>query len=98
MEAHGGNDIMISKLALITTEKGGQLNHRLIPDCRVSGTNSATTKWERIALPTVGDVVSDVMHLKKRTGKNGPVWFYVCDFTDAFYKVPLDLDDVSVQG
>ena len=90
MAAHGGKDLIITKLALITTEKGGQLKHIHILDCRFSGTNSATTKWERIVLPSVGDVISDVMHLKKRTGKEGPVWFYVCDFTYAFYKVPLD--------
>ena len=93
MKAHGGKQIIISKLALITTEKDGQLKHRLILDCRVSGTNSATTKWERIVLPTVGDVIADVMHLKQRSGKDQPVWFYVCDFTDAFYKVPLDPEE-----
>ena len=46
MKAHGGK-ILVSKLALITTEKDGQLKHRLILDCRVSGANSSTTKWEK---------------------------------------------------
>ena len=45
MQAHSGKEILVSsKLALITTEKEGQLKHRLILDCRVSGANASTTK------------------------------------------------------
>ena len=37
-----GVNPVISKGALISKEKDGVLKHRLILDCRVSGTNSAT--------------------------------------------------------
>ena len=58
-----GADPVVSKLALITTEKDGVLKHRLILDCCVSGTNSATTKYERIILPKAWDVIRDSLVL-----------------------------------
>ena len=58
-------DLILSKMALITTtKKDGSLKHRLILACRVSGTNSATKKWERILLPKITDVLADTMLLK----------------------------------
>ena len=80
---------VISKGALISKEKDGVMKHRLILDCRVSGTNSATRKWERIVLPKIWDIIRDVMHLW-RDYPDGSLSFLVCDITDAFYKVPLD--------
>ena len=80
-------------MALITTTaKDGSLKHRLILDCRVSGTNSRTNKWGRILLPRVSDVLADSMLLKAlRKEEGAEVTYYVCDFTDAFFAVPPQL-------
>ena len=87
-----GKDIVLSKIALITsTTKQGTLKHRLILDCRVSGSNSATRKWERILLPKVSDVLADAMLLKAlHENSDNTITFYVCDFSDAFFAVPLN--------
>ena len=83
---------VVSKGALITKEKEGVLKHRLILDCRISGTNSSTYKWERILLPRAWDLVRDGMRLKdlaQQRGEDPSLFYFVCDLTDAFYKVPL---------
>ena len=48
---------VVSKGALISKMKDGVMKHRLILDCRISGSNSATTKWERVLLPKGWDLV-----------------------------------------
>ena len=79
----------MSKLALISTWKDGAWKHRLILDCRVSGANSATSKYERIILPKVWDVVRDTLMMKARAEHGKDVSCLVCDYEDAFFKVPL---------
>ena len=74
---------IVSKLALITTEKDGVLKRRLILDCRVSGANSATAKYERIVLPKAWDVVRDSLVLLS-SGSGNRVRYFVCDVKDAF--------------
>ena len=43
-----GASPVMNKMALISAWKDGAWKHRLILDCRVSGTNSDTNKYERI--------------------------------------------------
>ena len=62
----------------------------MILDCRVSGTNSATTKYERIVLPLVWDVVRNALGLMAGKVDGSEVSWLVCDFQDAFYKLPLN--------
>ena len=45
-----GQHPVMTKGALITKIKDGITKRRLILDCRVSGANSATHKWERVVL------------------------------------------------
>ena len=63
-ERVAGGKLVTSKLALITTAKDGNLTHRLILDCRVSGTNDHATKVERVILPSAWDVVHYSLMLK----------------------------------
>ena len=62
-------------MALITAVKDDQVKHRLIVDCRVSGANSCTTKWERILLPRIGDVLKDSMKLKSGAGQGSQLYY-----------------------
>ena len=80
---------MLNKLALITVWKDGALKHRLILDCRVSGTNSTTRKFERVVLPRIGDLIRDALRLKAQKGPGQELTWLVIDFVDAFFKVPL---------
>ena len=66
-EAINDGPIVLSKLALITTTKDGVLRHRLIFDCRVSGTNDRAVKHERIILPSAWDVVHGVLIMKAKS-------------------------------
>ena len=87
-----GERPVVSKGALISKMKDGVLKHRLILDCRISGANAATTKWERIVLPKGWDIVRDAMRLKQHAvqeGRDPSLTYFVCDVSDAFYKVPL---------
>ena len=76
----GSQDLTTNKLALITSERDGILKHRLILDCRVSGTNSSTTKHERIVLPRIGDLIRDALLIKKLEGQGKKRHFLVVDF------------------
>ena len=80
---------MPSKLALVTNEKDGVVKYRLILDCRVSGSNDAATKVERVLLPKCWDVVRDGMALKKQCAEDEYIYLFVLDFRDAFYMRPL---------
>ena len=50
-----------SKLAVVRHESDGVVKYRLILDCRVSGSNDAADRHERILLPKAWDIVRDVM-------------------------------------
>ena len=52
---------VLCRLALITTEKNGQLKHRLILDCRASGSNSKAVRRERILLSLAWDAIRDTL-------------------------------------
>ena len=78
------DDLIYSKLALITTTKDGIVKHRLILDLRVSGCNDAATKVERIILPSAWDVINNAMRVVARGGDSSNISFFVCDFRDAF--------------
>ena len=84
---------VLAKLALIETVKDGVVKYRLILDCRVSGSNDQTRKSERILLPKVWDVIRDVLHFHTILQPGEGVELMVCDFTDAFYMVPLAGDE-----
>ena len=86
-----GQHPVITKGALTSKQKDGIWKHRLILDCRVSGANSATHKWERILLPKAWDVVRGTMRLKKlatATQEGRTLSYFVCDVKDAFHKLP----------
>ena len=62
----GGRTPVLNKMALITVMKDGALKHRLILDCRVSGANSNTRKFERVVLPRISDLLRDAPRLKSK--------------------------------
>lgn len=92
-ETYLGSKAIVSKLALITTEKEGIVKHRLILDCRVSGSNDHTRKSERILLPRAWHVIKDALQLAAMKKDEEEITFAVCDFTDAFYMIPLHRDE-----
>ena len=59
-----GQSPVTSKLALVKQTKDGVTKCRLILDCRVSGSNDAAQRSERILLPKCWDIVRDAMALK----------------------------------
>ena len=62
----GGRTPVLNKMALITVMKDGALKHRLILDCRVSGANSNTRKYERVVIPRISDLLRDALKLKSK--------------------------------
>ena len=85
---HGETPVMC-KIALIVTEKNGVTKHRLILDCKASGSNTAATGDERILLPIAWDAVRDSLHFIATKKDVDVVKYLVLDFKDAFFKVPL---------
>ena len=69
------------------------MKNRLILDCRISGSNDKTTKSERIILPRIWDLIKDALALANQLTSGEELSLLVCDFTDAFYMVPLGIDE-----
>ena len=84
-----GSTPVSSKLALVKNTKDGVTKCRLILDCRVSGSNDAATKVERVLLPKCWDVLRDIMALRKGCKRGEKIALFVLDFRDAFYMLPL---------
>ena len=61
----------------------------MILDCRVSGSNDAAERSERILLPKAWGVVRDAMALRKTCKQHEEVILFVLDFKHAFYMLPL---------
>ena len=80
---------VVAKMALISKEKDGVLKHRLILDCRVSGSNERATRNERIVLPRIWDAIRDGLELMLYGEPGHTLDFMVLDFRDAFYMLPL---------
>ena len=57
----------------------------MISDCRVSGSNDAARRVERVLLPKCWDIIRDVMALKKVRDVSEEVLLFVLDFKAAFY-------------
>ena len=78
--------MVIAKLATVTSIKeDATIKYRLILDCRLSGTNSATTTYERVVLPLVWDVVRIAPDLMTGNVAGSEVSWLVCDVQDAFF-------------
>ena len=78
-----------SKLAVVTNISDGVIKYRLTLDARVSGSNDAAVRQERISLPKAWDIVRDIMALRKQCRRREDVYLFVLDFRDAFYMLPL---------
>ena len=87
--ALGGLYPILSKLALITTCKDGVYNHRLILDCRISGSNDRAVKVERVLLPGAWNVVHDTLMMKTKAEREDVLRYLVLDFKDAFFMLLL---------
>ena len=83
--AHG--DLILSKLACLVQEKAdGSRKTRLICDLRASRANELVKLFERLVLPRVSDVISDIRRLARLCGQSADgVELLVCDFRDAFH-------------
>ena len=87
--ALGRLDPILSKLALITTCKDGVYKHRLILDCRISGSDDRAVNVERALLPGAWNVVHDTLMMKTKANQEYALRYLVLDFKDAFFMLPL---------
>ena len=84
-----GRDPVSSKLAVVKNESDGIIKYRLILYCRVSGSNDAAERRERVLLPKAWDIIRDIMALRKNCKSHEEVFLFLLDFKDAFYMLPL---------
>ena len=88
--------IVLSRLALIKKIRYGKTKLRLVVDSKRSRVSKATRKFERVTLPRVTDAVQDALELLASILRADPEadlnnWFefFVTDFKDAFFQIPL---------
>ena len=85
-------DPVLSKIGVIVTQRLGKVKRRLVIDAKQSKVSAASRKFQRVSLPRITDVVLDLLELLWAT-RGLPAEdfeFFVADFADAFYHMPLD--------
>ena len=84
---------VLNKLGVLVKEKpspnGMVRKARLIWDMKESKINSLCNQGERILLPRVNDVISDVIETYRKGGRPS---FVAIDFQDAFHNIPSGVD------
>ena len=80
---------ILSRFALLTKEKGGIVKKRTILDAKQSGVSTSAKKMFRVILPRPSDVINDALHLSSKCVDGEAVEFFVLDFSDAFWNIPL---------
>ena len=86
-EALGTEEIIMNRLALISKLKpDGTWKHRLVWDLRRSGVNLAILQGERVIMPRLLDLVSDVRQI---ASGSTPTFLMGTDVAEAFHQVPL---------
>ena len=74
-----------NKIGIIT--KG--VKKRMILDPKVVGTKSCSAKYERVLLPRLLDAILQAMILKSKCLPTEDMEWFVVDFSDAFWQMPL---------
>ena len=82
---HGESPIL-SKLGLII--KGPK--KRMILDTKESGLKHCAAKHQRVLLPRLLDAVTQALSLMSTLGPGMAMQWFVLDFGDAFWQIPLD--------
>ncbi len=81
-----GESPVYSIFCMIVKQKGNTVKKRLILDAKVSGVSGAASKLERVLLPRLLDVATNILHLQAE----GPdVELFILDFANAFWLLPL---------
>ena len=84
-----GEGAKLTKLACIIKIKDGKEKVRLVVDMRRSGINGLMALRERVILPRVSDVAESVHALFLKNNRSPNCEFFISDFKDAFYTLPL---------
>ena len=79
----------LSKLGMITKEKDGKIKRRLILDCKESNVNKLAKSGGKLLLPRTSDALDDALYLMSQCERGEQVEWFVMDYSDWFYNVPL---------
>ena len=74
---------------MITKEKDGRIKRRLILDCKESKVNQKAGNGGKLLLPRTTDAIDDALFLMNQCSSGETIEWFVLDFTDWFYNVPL---------
>jgi len=98
-------DIVLSKIGVIAKMRLGKLKKRVVIDAKRSGISSASRKFQRVLLPRATDVIVDILEMLWASwdGSAEDFEFFILDFTDAFFHIPLHRSEqryfvVSLRG
>ena len=90
-----GAEPVLSKIGVITKMRLGKACRRQVIDAKRSSVYAASRTFQRVFLPRATDVVIDVLEMLWASW-DGPVEdfeFFILDFADAFFHVPLGHKD-----
>ena len=85
----GGEAPILSKIGLIV--KGAK--KRMILDTKESGLKHCSAKHQRVLLPRLLDAITQGLNLLSECGAEESVDWFVLDYSDAFWQVPLHPDE-----
>ncbi len=95
-EALGESEVPLNKLGLLSKQRAdGSWKHRLVWDLRRSGVNEILSQGQRVVLPHLFDVASDILEVGV---DDREVELVVLDVSDAFFHVRLNKKEQKFQG
>jgi hypothetical protein len=84
---------ILSRIGLIIKEKGGVIKKRMILDTKWSFLKFCSAKHQRVLLPRLLDAILQGLNLLSETQADAECEWFVLDFKDAFWQVPLRPDE-----
>ena len=88
--AVGTSSIVLNPFGLVTKVKDdGTTKHRVIWDLKASKVNLSVHQGERIVLPRISHIVTDILELARSCAPGEQVWLVCYDIADAFNNIPV---------
>ena len=88
-----GAEPILNKIGLIVKTRNGIRKVRMILDTKVSGLKACSLKSQRVVLPRLLDAIVQAMHGYAACSEGEGMDWFVLDFSDAFWQVPLEPEE-----
>ena len=84
-----GENLILSKIGIVTKTRAGKTKHRFILDTKASNIKGGSNKCQRVLQPRLLDAIMQGLRLQENCDSHEEVEWFVLDFSEAFWQLPL---------